>query len=105
MELRFNRGQIGKDVGVIVFEVVENRRTGPVMNELASLVAEGRVVFIRLNDEGRKPAVRSAELRAFFAPGRHAADQITGLKPRCLEDQASIEVVVVFPCVPATAST
>ena len=51
VELGFDRRQVGKDVGVVVFEVVEDRRARPVVDELAALVEEGGVVLVGLDDE------------------------------------------------------
>ena len=51
MELRLDRRQVGKDVGVIVFEIVEDRRARAVMHELGTLVAERGVVLVGLDDE------------------------------------------------------
>ena len=51
VELPLNRGDIRIDVRVVVFEVVEDRRARPVVNELGAFVEESRVVLIRLDDE------------------------------------------------------
>ena len=51
MELALDRGDVGKDVGVVVFEVVEDRDQRPVVDELAALVEERGVVFVGLDHE------------------------------------------------------
>ena len=33
MELRLNRGEVRKDVGVVVLQIIQNRDTWPVMNK------------------------------------------------------------------------
>jgi hypothetical protein len=53
MELGLDGAQIGKDVGVVVLQVVEHGGARPVMHELGALVEEGGVVFVRLDDEER----------------------------------------------------
>src|SRR5690606_17237855 len=53
MELGFDCLQIGEDIGVIVFEIVENRSLGAVMDKLAALVEERRIVLISLDYKER----------------------------------------------------
>ena len=48
-----------EDVGVVELEVVEHRRARAVVHELAALVEEGGVVFVRLDDEGRTRRIRA----------------------------------------------
>jgi hypothetical protein len=48
---------------------------------------------------------RLGQARRHAEVQRHAADQEAGFRPASSRIQASIEVVVVLPCVPATAST
>jgi len=55
VELGLDRRQVGKDVGVVVFQVVEHGSAWPVMHELAALVEERGVVLVGFDDEG--PAV------------------------------------------------
>ncbi len=81
MELRLDRREIGKDIGVVVFEIVEYRRARPIVDEFRALVAERGVVLVTLDDEERavrKPS-RDAEV------GRDAADQETRLQSRPVE--------------------
>jgi hypothetical protein len=51
MELPLNRRQIGKDIGVIEFQVVQDQSARLVMDKLGALVEKRRVVFIRLDDK------------------------------------------------------
>ena len=51
MELALDRGDVRKDVGVVVLEVVEDRDRRPVVDELAALVEERGVVFVGLDHE------------------------------------------------------
>ena len=53
MELRLDRGEVGKDVGVVELEVVEHRGARPVVHELRALVEERRVVLVGLDHEER----------------------------------------------------
>ena len=53
MKLATDRRNIGKDIGVIVFEIIEYQRTWPVVHELAALVEERGVVFIGFDHERR----------------------------------------------------
>ena len=102
MELRLDRGEIGKDVGVVVLEVVQDRGARTVVDEFRALVAERGVVFVGLDHEERavREARRDAEVEC------DAADQESRLRvrPGRVSRRAS-RVVVVLPCVPATAST
>ena len=85
MELLLDGGQIFKNVRVVVFKVVEDRRPGTIVHELAPLVEEGRVVFVGLDDEGRHRG-DATERRGARAPLRHAADQEAWVNPRLLKD-------------------
>ena len=51
MELLLDRCHVGIDVSVVVFEIVEDERAWSVMNEFRTLVEEGRIVFIRFDNE------------------------------------------------------
>ena len=82
MELRFDRREVGKDVGVVVLEIVDDRRARPVVHELRALVEEGGVVLVGLDHEERAlgQARRAVEVE------RHAADEEAGIEARVLED-------------------
>ena len=51
MELRFDGGHIREDVGMIKFQVIENRGPGPEVYKLGALVEESRVIFVGFNDK------------------------------------------------------
>ncbi|MPN32048.1 hypothetical protein SDC9_179524 [bioreactor metagenome] len=46
MELFLNRSQIIKDIGMVKFQIIQDRRLGMVMHELGTFVKEGRIIFI-----------------------------------------------------------
>ncbi len=75
VELRFDSGEIGEDVGVIEFEVVQDRGARPVVDELRALVEERRVVFVGLDHE----EARIGEPRRYAEVQRHPADQEAGI--------------------------
>ena len=76
VELAFDVGQAGEDVGVVVLQVVQHRRARAVVHELAALVEEGGVVLVGFDDKARALAQAggNAEIQ------RHAADQKAGLQ-------------------------
>src|SRR5215203_2498014 len=51
MELHLDRGEVGKNVRMIEFEIVDDKRAGAVMQELRSLVEKGGVVFVGFQNE------------------------------------------------------
>ncbi len=73
VELPFDGREVREDVGVVEFQVVEDRRTRTVMDELAALVEEGAVVFVGLDHEER----RTAQARRDAEVLRHTADEKT----------------------------
>ncbi len=82
VELRLDRGHVRKDVGVVEFEVVEDRRARPVVDEFRALVEERRVVLVGLDHEER--AVRqSCGNREVDG---HATDQESRFQSRVLKD-------------------
>ena len=83
MELRLDRGEIGEDVGVVVFEVVEDRGARPVVHELGALVEERGVVLVGLDHEERRCRSSRADTPKFAGtpPIRKP-----GLEARVLED-------------------
>jgi hypothetical protein len=100
MKLRLDGRKIAEDVCMIELQIVQDGRPRLVMDELGTLVAKGGVVLVGLDDEeGGSQSRRNAEAL------RHAADQKPGFSPACSRIQASSEVVVVLPWVPATPST
>ena len=100
VELRLDRREVREDVGVVVFEIVEYRRARPVVDELRALVEERRVGIVGLDHEERAVGQprRDAEARAARRRSR------IRINPACSRIHASIDAVVVLPCVPATAS-
>src|SRR2546422_8906965 len=62
--------------------VVDDRDLGQVMDELAALVEERRVVFVALDDE----PFAVGEARALAEIVRNAADEIARVQPVVLED-------------------
>ena len=82
VELGLDSGQIGKDIRVVEFQIVENDGARTVVNEFAALVEEGGVVFIRfhhkkrrLTESGRDPEIAG-----------HTTNQITGIEPGVLQN-------------------
>ncbi len=51
VELAFDGGQVGKDIGVVEFEVVHHGDRRAVVHELGALVEKGRIVLVRLDHE------------------------------------------------------
>src|SRR6185437_13368844 len=51
-----DRCHVGKDVRVVIFQIVEDRDAWPVVHELRTLVEERSVVFVGLDD--KKKGVR-----------------------------------------------
>ena len=82
MELSLDRRQIGKNVGVIVFEVVEDHGTRPVVHELGTLVAECGVVLVGLDDEKRTVG----HARGNTEVDRHTSDQEPGIHAGVVEN-------------------
>ncbi len=82
VELFLDRGHVRIDVGVVVLEVVEDRRARPVVHELRALVEERGVVLVGLDHE----MTAAAEARADVEIERHAADQEAGIESRVLEN-------------------
>ncbi len=50
-ERALHRRQIGKNVGVVKLDIIQDHRVGQVVDELAALVEKRRVVFVALNNE------------------------------------------------------
>src|SRR3569623_299488 len=74
MKLTLDGGEVGKDVGVVEYEIVQHGGARAVMNEFRALVEERGVVFVGLHHE--KGHV--AEARRETEIVRHAADQKAG---------------------------
>ena len=80
VELGLYRTQIGEDVGVVEFQIVQHGGTRAVMHEFGAFVEKGGVVFVGFDDEKRRFAVRVLARRLRQAGGnaevfRYAADE------------------------------
>jgi hypothetical protein len=86
VELRLDRRQIGEDVGMIELEVVQDRRSRGVVDELRSLVAESAIVFVGFNHKERRVLSSAGQPRRNAEVPRHAADQEAGTQAGMLEN-------------------
>jgi len=86
MELRLDSRQVGKDIGVVVFEIVEHSRAGEVVDELAAFVEKSRVVLVRFDDKQARFAGGGRSTRRHAKVKRHTADQETGSQARIFEN-------------------
>ena len=82
MELRLDRRQVGEDVGVIEFEVVEDGGARAVMDELRALVEKCGVVLVGFDDEERAVGKPCGHAEVHW----HAADQESRVEPCALQD-------------------
>src|SRR4029077_5742253 len=82
MELTLNGCKIVENVRMIEFEVVQYCSAATVMNELRSLVEEGGVVFVRLDNEERRLPEPRGDGKVFG----HSADQEARRAARALQD-------------------
>lgn len=71
MELRFDGGEIRKDVPMVELNVIEDEGPWSIMDEFGSLVEECRVIFIGFDDEEG----RVAETRGYAEVSRDAANE------------------------------
>ena len=74
--------EVAEDIGVVELAVIDRKHVRQVLDELATLVEEGRVVFIALNDEG---AALLAGVRRIRQVARDAADEPARLSSVGLE--------------------
>lgn len=58
VELGLYRAQVGEDVGVVEFQIVQHGGTRAIMHEFGAFVEKGGVVFVGFDDEKRRFAVR-----------------------------------------------
>ena len=110
MELGLNGSQIGKNVGVVEFQIVQNGGTRTVMYEFGAFVEKGGVVFVGFDNKKRRFAVRVLARRLRQAGGNAEVSgtppmRKPGASPAYSKTHASMDAVVVLPCVPATPST
>ena len=82
MKLSFDGGQVVKDVRVIKLEVIQNRRSGSVVDELAALVKKGGVELVCLNDKILATTQTCRDPKVQW----HPAYQKTGLKSGLIEN-------------------
>ena len=74
-------GEVFKNVRVVKFKIIEHRHFRKVMDKLATLIKERRVIFVALDDEPL--AVREA--RALREIIGNASDEITRVESAVLE--------------------
>ena len=82
MELFFDRGDVGVDVGVVELEIVEDHRPRPVMHELRAFVEESGVVFVGLDHEERSLTKSGTDAEIVG----HTTDEKTRRQPCALEN-------------------
>src|SRR5205807_219267 len=73
-KLQFYGGEIGVNIGMIEFERSDDQIVGVVVKEFRTLVEEGGIVFVALDDEFPAPAQAVARAEIFG----HAADEEIG---------------------------
>ena len=71
LERRLHRIEVAVNIGVIELHVRQNQRVGKVVHELRTLVEEGRIVLVALQNEG----LPLAKLKTGAEILRDAADQ------------------------------
>src|SRR5262249_11148366 len=81
-ERRLDGGQILKNISVIEFDVVDNGHLRQVVDELASLIEEGRVVFVPFDDE----PLAVGEARSLPQIRGDATDEITWVQSVVLKN-------------------
>jgi hypothetical protein len=77
VELGLDGADVREDVGVVVFQVVQHRRLGVVVDELGALVEEGGVVLVGFDHEEVGIGL-ALQARGHAEVHRHAADQEAG---------------------------
>ena len=82
MKLGLDRGEVGENIRMVVFEVIDDRRFRAVMNELGPLVEKGRVILICLDHK----IVATTQPRGEAKVGGDPADQKPGLKSGLLQN-------------------
>jgi hypothetical protein len=78
----FDGGEVFKNVGVVKFEVVDDRDFGLVMDELAAFIEKRGVVFVALDDE----PFAIGEARALGEIVRDATDEVAGVEAVVFKD-------------------
>src|SRR5439155_12385037 len=82
LEGGFDGFQVFEDVGVIEFEVADDRNFRAVMDELAAFVEEGGVIFVAFDDE----PFAVSEPGALAEIVRNAADEVARVKAVVFEN-------------------
>jgi hypothetical protein len=81
MKLGLNRGQVGIDVGMVVFEIVDDLNVRMIGHEFGALVEKSGVIFVGFQYEWPTTGARgNIEIQ------RHTTDQITRLQAGLLQD-------------------
>ena len=81
MKLSLNCLEVVEYICVIEFKIVEDSRSGPVVNELRTLIEEGTIVLISFYDKKCRVTNISRARQVI----RYPADKITWLHARILE--------------------
>ena len=74
--------EVAEDVGVVELAVIDREDVREILDKLATLIKEGRVVFIAFDDEG---AALLTGMRRVWEIARDAADKPAGLSTVGLE--------------------
>ena len=82
MELGLDRSEVRENIRMVVFEIVDHRRFGAVMNKLRPLVEKGGVILICLDHK----IIAATQSRGQAKVGRDPADQKPRLKPGLLQN-------------------
>ena len=82
VELALDGFHVLENIGVVVFQVVQDQGVRAVMDKLGALVEERAVVFIGLDDK----EVAAAQARGHREILGHAAHQVAGIKPGLVQD-------------------
>ena len=85
VKLFFNRREVLKNIGVVEFQIVQNRRARAVMHEFTAFIEKSRIVFIGFNDEGLVGTHR-AQSRRHTKIQRHTTDQKPRLQTRVFQN-------------------
>src|SRR5690606_7365732 len=81
VELTLDGGQVLEDVRVVELQIVQDGRARAVVDELGTLVEEGAVVLVRLDDEERRIAQPGGNAEVL----RNAANQETRRHTRIIQ--------------------
>ena len=82
MELSLDSGQIRKDIGVVILQIIDNCCLRVVMNKLGALVEESRVVLVCFHHK----IAATAQSRGYAKIRGHATNEKTRLKPGAVQN-------------------